>query len=102
MLVEISVVPVGAGESVSGAVAEVIDIIDSSGVDYILTPMGTVIEGDWDKTMKLVKQCHQKVRESHNRVITSIKIDDREGTEKQLQRKVEVVEGKIGRRISRT
>ncbi|MCU0970108.1 MAG: thiamine-binding protein, partial [Rubrivivax sp.] len=33
--------PAGKGESVSAYVARILDVIDKSGVDYQLTPMGT-------------------------------------------------------------
>jgi len=102
MIAEISLVPVGAGEELSGPVAEMLDIIDSSGVHYLLTPMGTVLEGEWDEVMGLVKKCHHKMRESYPRVLTSIKIDDREGGGQKLQSKVEKVEKKLGRKLTRT
>ncbi|WP_457590991.1 MTH1187 family thiamine-binding protein [Geoglobus sp.] len=44
MLVELSVVPVGVGESLSAYVAEVIRIIRARGYRYELSSMGTVIE----------------------------------------------------------
>jgi len=37
--------PLGKGESVGKYVARSLDIIDKSGVDYRLNPMGTVLEG---------------------------------------------------------
>lgn len=41
--------PLSKGESVSKYVARSLDIIDKSGLEYRLNPMGTVIEGEWDK-----------------------------------------------------
>ena len=45
LLLEFSMSPLGKGESVSKYVARSLDIIDKSGVDYRLNPMGTVLEG---------------------------------------------------------
>ncbi len=101
MLAEISLVPVGSGEDLGDAVAEVLDIIDQSGVDYVLTPMGTVLEGEWDQIMGLVKKCHDKMRQSHRRVLTNIKIDDREGAKQRLTGKVREVEEKTGRQLNK-
>ena len=102
MIAEISLVPIGSGEKLSEAVAEVLDIIDHSGIDYILTPMGTILEGEWDEVMDLVKECHNKLKKKHPRVLTSIKIDDREGAQQMLKSKVDQVENKLGRKLSRT
>lgn len=97
MLAEISLVPVGTGEELREGVAEVLDLIDKSGVNYLLTPMCTVLEGEWDEVMDLVKRCHEKMRGTHRRVLTSIKIDDREGAAGRLRGKVEDVEKVLGR-----
>ena len=57
MLVELSVIPIGAGSSIGDQLAEVLKIIDASGLAYKVNPMGTVIEGEWDDIMKLTKKC---------------------------------------------
>ncbi len=41
--------------------------------------MGTVIEGNWDRVMGLIKKCHASVSKDEARVLTSITIDDRKG-----------------------
>ena len=49
--------PLGKGESVSQYVARVVDIVDRSGLPYVLTPMGTIIEGEsWDEVMSVLKE----------------------------------------------
>lgn len=99
MLIELSVVPLGAGESVSEYVSGVLDIIDSSGLSYRVNPMATVIEGEWDDVMKLVKDCHERVRGQGFRTITTIKIDDRPGKGGRLDRKIESLEDHLGRKL---
>ena len=49
MIVEISFVPIGVGTSLSQYIAKVINHIDESGLKYQLTPMGTIIEADWEE-----------------------------------------------------
>ncbi len=44
MIVEISVVPIGVGESLSEFIAEVVKVIKESGVKHELTAMGTILE----------------------------------------------------------
>jgi uncharacterized protein YqgV (UPF0045/DUF77 family) len=47
VLLEFAMAPHGQGESLSAHVARILDVIDKSGVRYQLTPMGTILEGDW-------------------------------------------------------
>lgn len=99
MLAQISIFPVGAKESLAREVAKVIDIIDKSGLSYKTTAMSTIVEGKWDDVMALVKKCHYIMRRSHNRVYTSIVIDDRKGARNRLAGKVEDVEKVIKRKL---
>jgi len=99
MLVELSMIPIGSGESLREPVAKVLDIIDRSGLPYQLTAMGTLIEGDWDEVMGLISACHQALRQSHRRVLTTIKIDDLEGAQGRLKAKVHSVESALGRTL---
>jgi uncharacterized protein (TIGR00106 family) len=101
MLVEFSVVPLGKGESVSQYVAECLRIVDASGLDYRINPMGTVVEGEYDEVMDLVKKCHMRVMELAPRVITTVKIDDRRGTRGMIANKVKSVEEKLGKKLKR-
>ena len=56
-LMEFSMIPLDKGISLSTYVAEVLDIVDESGLDYRLNPMGTVVEGDWDDLLSLLTRC---------------------------------------------
>ena len=102
MLLELNIVPLGKGESLSEDVAKVLKLIDESGLPYRVGPMGTVIEGDWDELMELVKRCHQKMLEVAPRVITTIKIDDRPSKPlDRIEQKIASVEKRLGRRLKR-
>ena len=79
-IVEVSVLPLGSkSPSVSHFVAGVLRVLKNApGVKYKLTPMGTIIEGDLDVIIDLVKQMHRAAFSPEiKRVVTSIKIDDR-------------------------
>lgn len=52
-----SMSPFDRGGSLSVYVARSIDIIDESGLPYRLTPMGTIVEGEWDEVMAVVSAC---------------------------------------------
>ncbi len=101
MLVEFSIVPMGKGASISAVIARVMKIVVESNVSYKANPMGTVIEGEWDPVMGLIRRCHQEVVKDSERVITSIKIDDRKGREPRIEKKLESVEQKLGMKLNR-
>jgi uncharacterized protein (TIGR00106 family) len=99
-MVEFSVVPMGEGASVSATIADIMKVVIGSGISYRANPMGTVLEGDWDAVMGLIKECHAVARASSERVITSIKIDDREGAGPRMSQKLASVEKKIGQKLN--
>jgi uncharacterized protein (TIGR00106 family) len=101
MLVQFSIVPLGTGESVSEGVAEVIRIVDESGLPYRTNPMGTVVEGEWDELMTLIRKCHKEALKSAPRVLTSISIDDRPGKTERIIEKIKSVEKRLGREIKK-
>lgn len=102
MLLEFSTFPIGTeGESLSPVVAEVIKIIDASGLPYQLTAMGTIVEGDWEEVMAVVKKCHDKIGEKFKRVYTKISIDDRRDAKNRLKGKVASVEAKAEKTFSK-
>lgn len=102
MLAEISIIPVGKDVSISGYVAEVAEIIDKSGLDYRINPMGTVIEGSFDEIMGLLKQCHDIVMKDVDRVIITLSMDDRKDkVPPRLDKKVESVEKKLGHSLKK-
>ena len=95
MLAEFSVVPVGKGVSISPIIARVMKIVMESGVSYKANPMGTVVEGDWDTVMGVIRKCHDEVMKDSERVITRIEIDDRKGKEQRMEKKLSSVEQKL-------
>ncbi|MFO7733649.1 MAG: MTH1187 family thiamine-binding protein [Candidatus Aminicenantes bacterium] len=101
MIVEFSIVPIGQGEELSGPVAEVVDIVDRSGLPYRLTAMGTIVEGEWDEVLALIKECHRTMRRHAGRVLTRIAIDDRDKARDRIRGKVEAVEKALGRELSK-
>ena len=100
VLLEFAMYPISKGEGVSEYVARSLDIIDKSGLPYQLTPMGTIIEGEWDEAMAVVTACFKAMNADCNRVGTSIKIDYRAGTEGRLKSKIEAVQKVLGRSLS--
>ena len=101
VMVEFSVVPVGKGASLSREGSSVLKIVAESGVNYKANPMGTVLEGSWEEVMGVVKKCHDEVMKGAERAVTSIKIDDRIGKDARIEKKLESVEQKLGKKLNR-
>lgn len=97
IIVEFSVVPLGTGStSVSEYVSKACREVERSGVRYMITPMGMVIETDTiDKAFEVIKKAHEAViRAGVTRVNTTIKIDDRRDKERSMEDKVKAVKVK--------
>lgn len=101
LLLEFSMTPLDKGESVSHYVSRSLKIIDESGLDYRLNSMGTVLEGEWDEVMAVVKKCHETMSADCNRITCSIKIDYRKDAKGRLQSKVATVEAKLGKTLKK-
>lgn len=96
----VSMTPLGKGESVSHHVAKVVDLVDQSGLPYVVTPMGTIIESKtWDEVMTVLEQGFMKMKEECSRISISIKIDYREGKNNRMKTKIESLEQKLGKEL---
>lgn len=100
MLLEFSMFPLGKGESVSEYVARSLDIIDHSGLPYRLNSMGTVVEGEIDELMNLVRQCFERMSRDCDRLECTMKFDWRRDARGRLTSKVASVEKRLGRKLS--
>jgi uncharacterized protein (TIGR00106 family) len=96
MLAAFSITPIGAGESVSDAVAKAVGLVRESGLPNETNAMFTNVEGEWDEVMDLVKRCVEAVGEMAPRVSVVIKIDQRSGVEGALRTKMESLEHRLG------
>ena len=102
VLLEFSVSPLGAGESVSPVVAKCLEIVEHSGLAYQLHAMGTLVEGELDAVLRVMRDCIQAVAVDYPRVTCSAKLDLRRGHSGRLQAKVASVERHLGRRLKKT
>lgn len=95
-IAEVSIVPLGTGStSVSGYVAKCLKVLDTSGLDYELHGMGTIIEGSVPDLLEVIRKMHEvPFNEGAQRVVTSIKVDDRRDKKATTQDKVHSVMSK--------
>jgi len=96
MLAQISITPVGTGEETKELIAKTLTIIKDSELDYQLTSMGTIIEGEWDEVIALAKKCHDELKQYADRLSTNILIDDRKDLKNRLKGNVLDVEYALG------
>jgi uncharacterized protein (TIGR00106 family) len=99
VLLEFSISPLAKGASVSPYVARSLAIIDASGLDYRLHAMGTIIEGELDAVLAVLRDCMKAMAQDCERVTCTAKMDYREGRSGRLVSKVESVEKRLGKKL---
>jgi uncharacterized protein (TIGR00106 family) len=92
VMIEFSMFPLDKGESLSPYVARILDVIDRSGVNYRLNPMGTVLEGEYDEVMQVVRACFQELQKDCSRISMTLKMDYRKTPQSRLEQKIEKLE----------
>ncbi len=102
VLVEFSMFPTDKGESVSAYVSRIIKMIDESGLPYKLTPMGTVFETEtMEEALQILEKAYKQLEPDCNRVYAVAKFDIRKGKSNRLVQKIQSVERKLGREVSK-
>lgn len=92
VIVDLCVVPIGVGVSVSKYVAECQKVLREAGLEHKLHAYGTNIEGEWDEVFAAIKRCHQRVHDmGAPRITTSIKVGTRTDREQSMQDKIDSV-----------
>ena len=92
MLVAFSITPLGIGENVGRAVAEAVRVVRASGLPNSTDAMFTVIEGEWDEVMGVVKQAMDAVLAVAPRASMTLKADVRPGVTDGMTSKVSSLE----------
>jgi uncharacterized protein (TIGR00106 family) len=92
MIVAFSVTPLGTGVDVGRAVAEAVRVVRASGLPNRTDAMFTMIEGEWNEVMEVVKQATDAILEVAPRCSLVLKADIRPGVTDAMTAKVETVE----------
>jgi len=97
VMIDLCVVPIGVGVSVSEYVAECERLIAAAGLEAQLHPYGTVVQGEWDAVFAVVRQCHERIHAmGAPRVFTTVKIGTRTDRRQSMQDKVDSVRRRLG------
>jgi len=94
IIAEVSIVPIGTPtSSLSQYVSACLHVLQkASDIQYQLTAMGTIIEGPLERVLELIQQMHEvPFGMGVQRVVTTIKIDDRRDKLVTIEGKVESV-----------
>jgi len=91
-----AIAPHSGEEHLSRFVARTLERVRASGLDYQITAMGTLVEGEPEEVFNLIRDCHIMMREQAPRVGTKIWIDDQVGKTGRIRDKVSSVEEKLG------
>ena len=96
VIMDLCVVPIGVGVSVSKYVTACERILKEAGLKTHLHAYGTNIEGEWDTVFAAVKKCHEVVHEmGAPRITTTIKIGTRTDRNQTMEDKVRSVENQL-------
>ena len=95
MLAAFSVTPLGGGDSVGDAVAQVVQEVRESGLACETNAMFTNVEGEWEEVMALIGRCVELAAQDAPRVSVVIKVDHRPGHAGMITAKLESVERRL-------
>ncbi|MBN1654091.1 MAG: MTH1187 family thiamine-binding protein [Deltaproteobacteria bacterium] len=96
VLVDLTIVPIGVGVSLSKYVAACERVLMDAGLEIYLHGNGTNVQGEWDQVFAAIKDCHQVVHEmGAPRIFTTILCGTRIDREESLSDKIRSVEEKL-------
>ena len=92
VMVDLCLIPIGVGVSLSPYIASCQKILAATGLNYQMHSYGTNIEGDWDAVMAAVKACHEAVhQQGAPRITSTIKLGTRVDRSQSMQDKLDSV-----------
>lgn len=96
VLVDLCIVPIGVGVSLSGYVAACERVLAEAGLKTSLHAYGTNIEGEWDEVFAAIRRCHEVVHAmGAPRITTTVKLGTRTDRDQTMEEKVRSVEEKL-------
>jgi len=96
VLVDLCIVPIGVGVSLSTYIAACEKVLTAAGLKTALHSYGTNIEGEWEAVFAAIKRCHEVVHEmGAPRITTTIKMGTRTDRAQTMEDKVTSVQNKL-------
>jgi uncharacterized protein (TIGR00106 family) len=95
-IVDLCLVPIGVGTSLSRYVAACEKVLSKTGLNYTLHANGTNIEGEWDAVFGAIKRCHEAVHGmGAPRIFSTVKCGTRTDKAQAMDDKIRSVEAKL-------
>lgn len=95
-IVDLCLVPIGVGTSLSKYVAACEKVLSKTGLNHTLHANGTNIEGEWDAVFDAIKKCHEAVHDmGAPRIFTTVKCGTRTDKAQEMNDKIRSVEAKL-------
>ena len=96
VILDLCIVPIGVGVSLSAYVAACEKVLTEAGLKTALHANGTNIEGELDKVFAAVRRCHEVVHEmGAPRIFTVMKLGTRTDRNQRMDEKIRSVEGTL-------
>ena len=96
VMIDLCVVPLGVGISVSQYIAECEKILNEAGLETNFHAYGTNVAGDWDDVFSAVRRCHERVHDlGAPRITTTIKVGTRTDRLQTIKEKIVSVQQKL-------
>ena len=97
VIMDICIVPIGVGVSVSKYVAACQPVLEQAGLEPHLHAYGTTVEGEWETVFTTLKRCHEVIHDmGAPRISTTLKVGTRTDRRQTIADKVRSVEEKLG------
>ncbi len=96
VIVDLCVIPIGVGVSLSSYVAECEKVLSEAGLKTQLHANGTNIEGEWEEVFNAIKKCHEVLHAMGvPRIATTIRVGTRTDRLQSMEDKVQSVQRKL-------
>ncbi len=96
VMVDLCVVPLGVGVSVSKYVVACQKVLEAAGLTHQLHAYGTNIEGDWDAVFAAIRRCHEVIHDmGAPRITTTVKLGTRIDRTQTMSDKIASVTDKL-------
>lgn len=96
VLVDLCIVPIGVGVSLSTYIAACEKVLTEAGLKTSLHSYGTNVEGEWDAVFGAIKRCHEVVHQmGAPRITSTIKLGTRTDRMQTMEDKVRSVQAKL-------
>lgn len=96
VMIDLCIVPLGVGVSLSPYVAACEKVLAEAGLKTSLHAYGTNVEGEWDAVFAAVKRCHEVVHAmGAPRITTTVKLGTRTDRVQSMEDKLRSVREKL-------